>query len=154
MLNFGDAADPPRNSQIRLFPLPVLKKDDGPERATDGVKDRELAQYQPSRKAYRSREYLEAKVILEKGKIKRNVLAKLVSNVVQIGLVQDILLAPFVQPLLVESIVMKREDGLDIFPLSLSLGDSRAPFISSLGNQQVYQPQPLGFGNRLITDCL
>ena len=46
--------------------------------------------------------------------------------------------------------VVKREDGLDVLPLPLTLGDARAAFISRLGDEEIDETESLGFSHGLV----
>lgn len=153
-LNLGYSSDRPLNSEILLLYLPVLEEDDGPQGVHQRIEPRKLAQHEPCAETEGGGEEQEGKVGLEEGKIKGDLLAKLVADLVDIAVVQEVLGAPLLDPRLVERVVVQREDGGDKLPLAPLGSYARAAFILGFGYEEVCQPQPLGFRHGLNAKVL
>lgn len=154
MLDVGYTTDTPANGQVNFLLLPVLKEDHRPEAAEKGVQLGKLAEEHPRREACGGGEDQEAEVGLYKGKVKSNVLAELVPDFVKVGLIKKIFLRPLLNPGLVESMVVQREDTLDILPLAIPGGDTRTTIIDGLRQDEIDQPGSLSLGDRLILQGL
>lgn len=113
-----------------------------------------MAQEQPGTKPKRGRDDEESEVGPQKCKVEGDALAKLVSDIVDIGLLQGVLAAPLLDPLLVERMVVKGKDGIDMLPLAIGGRDSGAALIAGLGDHEVDQAQTLGLDDGLILQRL
>lgn len=113
-----------------------------------------MTQKQPSTKSKSGRDDEESEVGPQEGKVEGDALAKLVSDVVDLGLFQSILATPFLDPFLVEGMAVKRKYGLDVLPLGIGGRDSGAALVPGLGDHEVDQAQSLGLDDRLILQRL
>lgn len=113
-----------------------------------------MAQKQPSTKSKSGRDDEESEVGPQKGKVEGDALAKLVSDVVDIGLFQSILATPFLDPFLVEGMTVKGKDGIDVLPLGVGGRNSGAALVTGLGDHEVDQAQTLGLDDGLILQGL
>lgn len=150
MLDAGDTTNSPLNGQINLLLLPILEEDDRPETTDEGVYRGELAEDQPGAKTNGSGEDEEAEVGLDKGEVKGHVLAKLVTDLIEVGLVEEILLAPFLNPRLVEGVVVQGEDALNVLPRAVARHDTGTAVVLGLSDHEVNEARAFSLGDRLI----
>lgn len=164
LLNRGDTLDTPTDSQIDFLTFPVLNKGDTPQSIHQCIDWGERAEDYPGSKAKGCREDKELKVGLCEGKIignlERNIsyphrvvgpqttyfFAKAIPYLVQILNLQESHSTPFLDPFLVERVVMQREDGLHILPLAFFWNDAGSAFVPRTGDEVVYDAKPFGLG--------
>lgn len=54
--------------------------------------------------------------------------------------------APLLDPLLVEGMIVQREDGFNVLPLAFFGDDTRSTFVPWTGDEMMYGANPFGFG--------
>lgn len=150
MLDGRYAADAPIDGEIYLLLLPILEKDNRPEAAEERIESGELAEEHPCGKAGGGGEEEESEVRLHKGKIKGNLLSKLIADLVKVVLVKEVLATPLLYPGLVKSMVVQREERLDESPAPVAGSDPRAAIVLRLGEDQVDEARALGLSDGLI----
>lgn len=74
-----------------------------------------------------------------------HLLAQAVPDVVQILRLKEVLRRPLLEPVLVVGMVVQGKDGLDILPRTLLWSDARTAFGYGVGDELIYDSQPLGF---------
>lgn len=154
LLDTGHTPDTPLHGKVDLLLLPVLEENDRPETTEQGIEERELAEQKPCDKAETRGDDEEAEVGSQEGEVEGNAFTKLVSNVVDVALLQDILAAPLLDPILVEFVTMQRKYGLNVFPLCIGRSNSSTTFVTWLRDHKVDQAQALCFNYGLILEGL
>jgi hypothetical protein len=109
-----------------------------------------LAQDEPGGKAKGGGEYQEGEVRLEKGKVKGNLLAKRVTDLINVLLGEQVLGAPLLYPLAVEGVVVQGEYRLDELPLPALGSNTGAAIVLGQGQEKVDQTKAFGLADGLL----
>ncbi len=151
--------------------FPIFGEDDTPESIDNGVNWRVVSEKQPCREPKSGWEYQKGEVGLGEGKVKGNLSRKLafsfcnskrstyllaepISDIIQIFWFEKPFRAPVFDPLLVEDMIMQRKNRLHIFPVSMLWSDARTSVLGIVRNQLIYNPQSLGFVQRIMLEGL
>ena len=86
---------------------------------------------------------------LDKGEVVADLFAKPVSDLIKVLGFEESHGAPFLDPFLVECMVVKGKDGLDVLPLTLHGDDASSSFFPRAGDEMMDDSKPLGFIQRL-----